>query len=196
MKTNKIVVLPYDKTWKTAFQIIKREIEDAIGDLIIGTEHVGSTSVDGMAAKPCIDIDIIIEDYSVFDEVKTRLALIGYNHEGDLGIKDREAFYYSGKPFVFRPVNRLDRNTSGTVLVAKNARAAAMLFSEMKKRNIGKTYIAIVNGELDSRNNTSGSEVEQAGNGEFAREQLGKFCGEKFRYVFRFAYQKESRHAV
>ena len=71
-----------------------------------------------------------------------------HNHYDDT-LANALAFYYSGKPFVFRPVNRLDRNTSGTVLVAKNARAAAMLFSEMKKRNIGKTYIAIVNGELE-----------------------------------------------
>ena len=69
-----------------------------IGDLIIGIEHVGSTSVEGMSAKPCIDIDVIIEDYSVFDAVVSRLGTIGYIHEGDLGIKDREAFKYSNKP--------------------------------------------------------------------------------------------------
>ncbi len=70
-----------------------------------------------------------------------------HNHHDDT-LANALAFYYSDKPFVFRPVNRLDRNTSGTVLVAKNARAAAMLFSEMKKRNIGKTYLAVVEGEL------------------------------------------------
>ena len=66
--------------------------------MIIAIEHVGSTSVEGMSAKPCIDIDVVIGDYSVFDEVVGRLAAIGYIHEGDLGIKDREAFKYSDKP--------------------------------------------------------------------------------------------------
>lgn len=70
-----------------------------------------------------------------------------HNHHDDT-LANALAFYYSDKPFVFRPVNRLDRNTSGTVLVAKNARAAAMLFSEMKRRNIGKTYLAVVEGEI------------------------------------------------
>jgi len=51
---------------QSAFAKIKREIEEAIGDLIIGIEHIGSTSVEGISVKPCIDIDVIINDYSSF----------------------------------------------------------------------------------------------------------------------------------
>lgn len=91
-------MLPYDSAWKTAFEEIRKEIEEAVGDLIVGMEHVGSTSVEGMSAKPCIDLDVIIPDYTVFDNVVDRLKVIGYFHEGDLGIPGREAFQYSGKP--------------------------------------------------------------------------------------------------
>ena len=98
MKTKKVVVLPYDEAWESAFEAIKTEIEATLGDLMLCAEHVGSTSVKGMSAKPCIDLDVIIKDYSVFDTVVDRLATIGYIHEGDLGIKDREAFKYSDKP--------------------------------------------------------------------------------------------------
>ena len=98
MKTKKVIVLPYDTAWQTAFKQIKSEIEKALAGFVIGIEHVGSTSVDGMSAKPCIDIDVVIKDYSVFDAVVNRLAEIGYIHEGDLGIKDREAFKYEDKP--------------------------------------------------------------------------------------------------
>ena len=97
MKTAKVIVVPYNEAWRVAFEEIKKEIEDAIGDLIVGIEHVGSTSVKGMYAKPCIDVDVIIKDYSEFDAVVKRLEAIGYIHEGDLGIKDREAFKYSNK---------------------------------------------------------------------------------------------------
>ena len=100
METKKVVVLPYDRSWKYAFEEIKREIEDAIGDLIIGIEHVGSTSVEGLSAKPIIDIDVIIKDYSIFAAVVSRLEAIGYIHEGDLGIKEREAFQYSDKSYL------------------------------------------------------------------------------------------------
>jgi len=100
MRTKKVVVLPYDRAWKFAFEEIKREIVGAIGDLIIGIEHVGSTAVEGLSAKPIIDIDVIIKDYSIFDAVVSKLEAIGYIHEGNLGIKDREAFKYSDKPLL------------------------------------------------------------------------------------------------
>ena len=66
-KIPKVVVLPYNVQWKDDFEKIKSEIINAIGDLSIGVEHVGSTSVEGMSAKPCIDIDVIIKDCSAFD---------------------------------------------------------------------------------------------------------------------------------
>ena len=44
MRTRKVVVLPYDAAWQSAFEKIKGEIEEAIGDLIIGIEHVGGPS--------------------------------------------------------------------------------------------------------------------------------------------------------
>ena len=98
MKTKKVIVLPYDAAWESAFEAIKAEIQTALGDLMLGIEHVGSTSVKGMSAKPCIDIDVVIRDYSVFDAVVQKLDVIGYIHEGDLGIQDREAFKYADKP--------------------------------------------------------------------------------------------------
>ena len=98
MNTKRVVVLPYDPKWKSDFENIRREIESAIGDLIVGIEHVGSTSVEGLSAKPCIDIDVVIKDYSVFDEVIEKLGAIGYIYEGNLGIENREAFKYLDKP--------------------------------------------------------------------------------------------------
>lgn len=102
MRTQKVIVLPYDKAWPSAFKKIRLELEAVLGDLTIGIEHVGSTSVEGLSAKPCIDIDVIIRDYSSFDAVVQKLATIGYTHEGDLGIKDREAFTYTDKPHLLK----------------------------------------------------------------------------------------------
>lgn len=97
MTTKKVIVLPYDPAWKAAFRDIKSEIEAALGGLILDIEHVGSTSVEGLSAKPCIDLDVVIEDSAVLDPVIRKLAEIGYIHQGDLGIPGREAFDYSGK---------------------------------------------------------------------------------------------------
>ena len=92
----RVIVVPYSKQWKTDFEIIKQHLLPAVKDTIISIEHIGSTSVEGLSAKPIIDIDIVIKDYSVFNTVVERLATLGYIHEGNLGIKDREAFDYKG----------------------------------------------------------------------------------------------------
>ena len=98
MKSARVTVLPYDAAWKAEFEKIKNEIEGALGALAVRTEHVGSTSVEGLCAKPCIDLDVVIADYGVFPEAVARLAAIGYVHEGNLGIEGREAFDYTDKP--------------------------------------------------------------------------------------------------
>ncbi len=97
MAAKKIVVEPYSETWEQAFLDIKAEIADALGALVIRIEHVGSTSVRGLSAKPIIDLDVVIQDRSSLSAAIAALERIGYRHEGDLGIPGREAFAYDGK---------------------------------------------------------------------------------------------------
>ena len=97
MITKHVVVLPYDEQWRQDFLRIQAELTNTLGQLTIGIEHVGSTSVQGLSAKPIIDIDVIIKDYTVLENVVSALREIGYQHEGNLGIVGREAFKYDGK---------------------------------------------------------------------------------------------------
>jgi len=94
MRTKNVIVLPYDSSWSHEFEKIKVYLEKVLGDTILGIEHVGSTSIEGLAAKPIIDLDVIIESYNNFEEVKSGLESLGYYYEGDLGIKNRQAFTY------------------------------------------------------------------------------------------------------
>lgn len=97
MLTKHVVVLPYDKQWKQDFLKIKSDIMTMLENLIIGVEHVGSTSVQGLSAKPIIDIDVVIKDETYLKVVISALEKMGYQHEGNLGIVGREAFKYDGK---------------------------------------------------------------------------------------------------
>lgn len=96
MKTKNVVVEKWNQKWKDEFE----KIVDSLGEDIIYNsvkiEHVGSTSVEGLSAKPIIDLDIVIEN-DKFEIIKRLLNDKGYEHEGDLGIEGREAFSYSGK---------------------------------------------------------------------------------------------------
>lgn len=63
------------------------------------------------------------------------------------------AHYFQARniPFVFRAVNRLDRDTSGVVLVAKNKGAAFLMAKELTEGRIGKEYLAVVKGKVTSK---------------------------------------------
>lgn len=98
MKTNRVRVIPYNEQWPKEFEKIKVEISSVLGPLAVAIEHVGSTSVKGLWAKPIIDIDVVIPDSTVLPQVVAKLENIGYHDEGNLGIEGREAFCYENKP--------------------------------------------------------------------------------------------------
>jgi GrpB-like predicted nucleotidyltransferase (UPF0157 family) len=100
MNTKHVIVEDYNPKWKNEFERISKELLTVLAGKIISIEHVGSTSVEGLAAKPIIDIDIVIDDN--FEQIKQTLASIGYVYEGDLGIPGREAFRYENKPHLMK----------------------------------------------------------------------------------------------
>jgi len=85
------LIQPYDPAWPAWFEQIRTVLQAALADTYLTIEHVGSTAVPGLSAKPIIDLDIVIAPVQ-FATIKDRLARLGYQHEGDLGIIGREAF--------------------------------------------------------------------------------------------------------
>lgn len=86
-----IEVVAYDPAWPARFLDVRAAIADALGDVpAVAIEHVGSTSVAGLAAKPVIDIDVIVARSNMARAIDA-LERIGYQHRGDLGISDRHA---------------------------------------------------------------------------------------------------------
>ncbi|HRJ42921.1 MAG: GrpB family protein [Caldilineaceae bacterium] len=87
----KRLVEEYDPVWAEWFAALRAVLAQALGNAAIAIEHVGSTSVPGLAAKAIIDIDIVFP-VGGLDAVVGRLATIGYVHSGDRGIAGRESF--------------------------------------------------------------------------------------------------------
>ncbi len=87
-----ISVNPYNPEWVSQFEALHRAIWPHISDIAQSLEHIGSTSVPGLAAKPIIDMTIVLPEKSKTSILIKRLASIGINHQGDLGISGREAF--------------------------------------------------------------------------------------------------------
>lgn len=88
-----IKVVDYDPSWPVVFAEIAARIRAAFADgPQIEVEHVGSTSVPGLPAKPIVDIDVVIPSRVDLPDAIMRLAALGYVHQGDGGIAGRESF--------------------------------------------------------------------------------------------------------
>jgi GrpB-like predicted nucleotidyltransferase (UPF0157 family) len=86
-----IIVVDYDPSWPREFERLRAAIWPALADVATSIEHVGSTAVKGLAAKPVIDLDIVAPAHELATCI-TRLATLGYQHQGDCGVPQREAF--------------------------------------------------------------------------------------------------------
>ena len=94
-----VIIVDYDSRWPDLFEELRAPVVAALGDLVVIVEHVGSTAVPGLAAKPIIDMDVVVPSIAEVPEAIARLATLGYVHRGDLGIAGREAFISpAGKP--------------------------------------------------------------------------------------------------
>ncbi len=87
-----IQVVDYDLDWPRKFDQLKSWIWPSVCDVAVAIEHVGSTSVPGMMAKPVIDMDVVIKSMVDLPLVIERLTSLGYRHRGNLGVEGREAF--------------------------------------------------------------------------------------------------------
>ena len=86
-----IVIVDYDPAWPLEFERVRDRAAAALGDVALAIEHVGSTAVPGLAAKPVIDVVVVVEPDRVQVAIE-RLSAIGYVHQGNLGVEGREAF--------------------------------------------------------------------------------------------------------
>jgi GrpB-like predicted nucleotidyltransferase (UPF0157 family) len=89
-----IIVVEYDPDWPVRFELLRGEYAAAMagaGVPVVAIEHVGSTSVPGLAAKPVIDCDIVVADADVV-AASSVLVSLGFTPQGELGIPLRWAF--------------------------------------------------------------------------------------------------------
>lgn len=91
-----ITIVPYDTAWATAFEREAGALSAALGSLALRIEHVGSTSVAGLAAKPVIDIQVSVARLSPLEPYAGVLQGLGYRF---IPLGDFDAFY----PFFAKP---------------------------------------------------------------------------------------------
>ena len=92
-----MIIVTYDSDWINQFEKIKEKLSQFLLGIDVNIEHIGSTSVPQLAAKPIIDIDIIYYQSVDFERIKNSLESFGYYHNGNQDIEGREVFKRNAK---------------------------------------------------------------------------------------------------
>lgn len=80
-------IISYDPNWIEIYNTEAQKLKEVFGDSLLGIEHIGSTSVPGLASKPIIDIAVLIENHEDAEKFISALAEIGYIFDEGLHMK-------------------------------------------------------------------------------------------------------------
>ncbi|MEZ0480910.1 GrpB family protein [Planococcus sp. SSTMD024] len=110
-----VIVTAYDERWPAAFENAAAEIREMLESICLDVQHVGSTAVPGLAAKPVIDLLVMVSDIAAVDRFEDAFHKLGYRAKGENGLPGRRYFerggdkrthhvhcYEQGNPEIFR----------------------------------------------------------------------------------------------
>lgn len=163
---SRVTVVEYDPQWPQVFESLRALVWPAVEDIATSIEHVGSTAVQGLAAKPVIDLDVVVPEHRIALGI-ARLTALGYRHRGDLGVPQREAFWIpSGSP----PHHLYLCSSASTALANHLAvrdglranRNLAQAYGDLKKR-LAAEFAEDIDGYVDGKTMFLAEILRQAG---------------------------------
>lgn len=92
----KVEVKPYNEQWLSMFEEEANILYKILDLEVIDIHHIGSTSVNGLKAKPIIDIMPVVKDINRIDKFNVSMMAIGYKPKGENGISNRRYFQKGG----------------------------------------------------------------------------------------------------
>lgn len=92
MPSDSVILVPHDPRWATQFTNEAALLRGLMHGNVIDIHHIGSTAIEGIVAKPIIDILIVVESIDAVDTDTQRLVEIGYEAMGEFGIPGRRFF--------------------------------------------------------------------------------------------------------
>lgn len=157
LKRGTVQLVPYNPKWKENFEKEKQCLQKALGDLVIGIEHVGSTAIPGIFAKPVIDIAIIVKSIKLPDKLIKLLENLRYEYKQDDDVPGR-LFFTKGpenKRTYYIHVVKLKSKQWKNLVLFRNyllkSKAVARQYNELKNK-LAKNYA------LDRKSYTSGKD--------------------------------------
>ena len=85
LKRHTVKLVPHHQDWKAAFEATKKLLEEKVGHLVLDIQHIGSTAIEGIVAKPILDLALAYEERKVVKDCMPILEEMGYEFRGDGG---------------------------------------------------------------------------------------------------------------
>ncbi len=88
----KVEVVPHDPRWRVAFEAEAKQVAAALGENVVAVQHIGSTAIPEIYAKPIIDLLVEVRDINEVDGRSSAMESLGYEVMGEYGIPGRRYF--------------------------------------------------------------------------------------------------------
>jgi GrpB-like predicted nucleotidyltransferase (UPF0157 family) len=93
----RVLLTEYSERWPEEFTRERRRLDEALGELAVDIIHIGSTAVEGLVAKPIIDITVGLRAYEDWPAMVAPMQALGYQALGEFGLVGRQ-FFLLGNP--------------------------------------------------------------------------------------------------
>lgn len=151
-----ITIVPYNPSWPAAFRAIAQPLRAVLGDLALRIDHIGSTSVPGLAAKDIIDVQVTVKDFTCTPQLVASLGSLGYTQALDI-LNDHLPPLYQGPPTdwekrYFRPpTSQRPTHLHVRVLGRPNQRYPILFRDYLRAHPVASAAYALIKQSLSQR---------------------------------------------
>lgn len=92
LEQHTVSLRPHDRRWNELFEAERGRLQNSLGDGVLAVEHIGSTTVSELYAKPVLDLGVAVEDFGSAFALVPHLEALGYTFRGEQGIPRRHYF--------------------------------------------------------------------------------------------------------
>lgn len=126
---------PHNDKWKAEF-LYEKKLINTCSDTFIDVLHIGSTAIQGLYAKNCIDVLAMVNDIADIDDLKQGLVKLGYNYKGEYGIVGRQYFSKEHRKVHLHIFQKGDENIEKHLDFVAKMQNNAVLVAELNKLKI------------------------------------------------------------
>src|SRR5688572_26826738 len=92
LKRGTVVLEKHHQEWSAAFEAEKKFLKNLLGGIVLDIQHIGSTSIPGLAAKPVIDILMAVKSLGEIQNMRSLLESVGYKYRENGSNEDQTLF--------------------------------------------------------------------------------------------------------